>query len=670
MVELDMQKKAGGGSVSSEMDALNTLNNNNKPGVPSTKRNVANRKKSGNKIPNGRDNAHNYHGQGRKQNNKQHKLKTPYKETSTDINDQDIDLSIQEEILGGNFKLRGRRTQVSINHLLNFQLPEVERERNSSSTNKKPIRRREEHVHLHGDSFVNVNYRLLVDDRFDYPEQSNDPNIPVDQEKILRVIVPKGQNCSICLSEEPVAPRMVTCGHIFCLSCLLNFFSIEETIKNKETGYTKKKKYKECPLCGSIIGPKRVKPVLYEDEFDVARLHNRPEPGATVNLELMCKPHGSLLPLPVALHLDPLKCGDFPPASLGSIKHYAHIMKCDVSYSLELYQKDIDAIQDQYEIDKAIYNDSGKFVKLSVENINDQISTLLAATTELNPASNDINDGLANLHFDDDILTKYDDTSAYFFYQTLVASSTKYYLSPLDVKILLTIFHQYSKFPENIETTIENIHYDTVVSEQLIRRYKYIGHLPIGTEIALVDLDWRKIQFLPKEIYEQFAHELKQRRRKFTMKKQKEDKEKKLYEKKLEQEHADFYRKENGNPLKFEDSVQMATNYDSIMSSPVPLNSLGYSVLGSQEKVSSVPSKKKPSHTERTIWGTSIAVTEDERASKENKEFQDMLLQRMRQEDVSDATDSADSPPTSSGRKPKKKKGKVMLFSSNHQALG
>lgn len=154
------------------------------------------------------------------------------------------------------------------------------------------------------------------------------------------------------------------------------------------------------------------------------------------------------------------------------------------------------------------------------------------------------------------------------------------------------------------------------------------------------------------------------------MKKQKEDKEKKLYEKRLEQEHAEFYRNENGNSLKFEDSVQMATNYESIVNSPAPLNSLGISVLGPPMNTSTVPPKKKPSHTERTIWGTSIAVTEDENASKENKKFQDMLLQRIRQEDSSDATDSTDSPPTSSGRRGKKKKGKVMLFSSNHQALG
>lgn len=160
MVEPDMQKKAGGGSGGSEMDVLNTANNNNKQGFPSNKRNATTNKKPGNKVPNGRDNAHNYHGQRRGQNSKQQRPRAPYREASTNIDDQDIDMSIQEEILGGNFKLRGRKTQVSINHLLNFQLPEVKREKSRSSSNKKSHRRRDEHVHLHGDSFVNVNYRF------------------------------------------------------------------------------------------------------------------------------------------------------------------------------------------------------------------------------------------------------------------------------------------------------------------------------------------------------------------------------------------------------------------------------------------------------------------------------------------------------------------------------
>nr|CAI6436155.1 CBM_HP1_G0009540.mRNA.1.CDS.1 [Saccharomyces cerevisiae] len=48
---------------------------------------------------------HNYHGEGPQKSSKQQRSRNAYKETSTRINDQDIDLPIQEEILGGNFQI-------------------------------------------------------------------------------------------------------------------------------------------------------------------------------------------------------------------------------------------------------------------------------------------------------------------------------------------------------------------------------------------------------------------------------------------------------------------------------------------------------------------------------------------------------------------------------------
>lgn len=62
MVEPDMQKKASGGSGGSEMDTLNATSNSSKQGVSNNKRNPVSKKKPGNKVSDGRDYAHNYHG--------------------------------------------------------------------------------------------------------------------------------------------------------------------------------------------------------------------------------------------------------------------------------------------------------------------------------------------------------------------------------------------------------------------------------------------------------------------------------------------------------------------------------------------------------------------------------------------------------------------------------
>ena len=66
MVEPDMQKKASGSSGRSEMDTLSATSNSSKQGVSNNKRNPVSKKKPGNKVSDGRDNAHDCHGEGQK----------------------------------------------------------------------------------------------------------------------------------------------------------------------------------------------------------------------------------------------------------------------------------------------------------------------------------------------------------------------------------------------------------------------------------------------------------------------------------------------------------------------------------------------------------------------------------------------------------------------------
>lgn len=597
--------------------------------------------------------AHGYHGGNHRQRGKQQKPGNGRRRD--DSESYDLDMSLQDELINGNYRLRGRKAQVSINHLLQFQLPEIEREQEGRL--RKGNRRRnqgETHIHLHGDSFINANYRLLLDDRFDYKEQSADPNAPVPGEKIVRVIVPRGQNCPICLSEEPIAPHMVACGHIFCLSCLLNFFSVEDTVKDKNT-YAQKKKLKECPLCGSIVRPEKVKPVLAEE----ARAHDVPEPGKAATLKLMCKPHGSILPLPVLLGTDSLAVGDAPSLDLPLVADYAHMVKCSASKAMELYQKDLEGILNQYEIDKILYNDEGKYYKMAIDYVNDKIANIISQQDVDNLEG--IDQSIANLNLGTDLKEKYNDSNAFFFYQTSFSSPIRFFLSPLDVKILLTAFHQYSKFPEELNVMVENVNYSSVLTPEMTNRYKYFGHLPLGTEIAFIEIDWRENNILPKEVYQHFVVELKQRRRKLSQRKHKEDKQRIDHQRKLEREHAEFYRRENGELSSTQDFLdrEIALSNESFLDSLSSINQTSQDLTNGNNE----DRERKPALKERTIWGTSIPVSRDEKSSKENEEFEAMLLQKMQQDEADESSGDA-------GRKKgKKKKGKVMLFSSAHRTL-
>lgn len=591
---------------------------------------------------NHRRQSHKYH--GRNHFNRKKKKRFENGDNSKNIED-DFDLTIAEELNSGNYKMRGRRAQVSINHLLQLQFPEVKR--SSENMPPRPARRKQNrnssHIHLHGDSFVNAHYRVLANNRISYKEQSNNPNIPVPRENIVRIVVPRGQNCPICLSEEPVVPRMVVCGHIFCLSCLLSFFAAQETVKNKDTGYVQKRKFKECPLCGNILRSRNFKPVI----FDSGQNQDRPEIGKESVFQLMCKPHGSMLPLPVELGVDPLVVGDFPPVEMSQLAPYARMMTCSSNHEIEFLEKDIDALNTQYEVDRVLYNDDGKFYKLALEELNASVARILQ---DIDNQPVDV-PSLASLNLGGNLKEKYNESNAFFFFQTAFKSSTRYFLSPLDVKMLLFTFERYSRFPDELKAVVENVIYDTVVTEELIARYKYISHLPLGTEIAMIELDWRSTNLIPHEVYEKFAPGFKERRRRLNMRRTREEKQKKLSEKRIEKEHKEFYQRENGEEYGPE------IIYDS--SDPI-LDSL-------KSESNTTSSAHEPHKKERTIWGTSIPV--DEEASRENQEFEAMLRQRMQQAEGGDGGDNTQ-PPTQSGKKnKKKKKSKVMLFSSNHQTL-
>ncbi|KAM3163947.1 RING-type domain-containing protein [Lachancea thermotolerans] len=551
--------------------------------------------------------------------------------------EDDLEFNIQDELVSGNFKARGRKTQISINHLLDFQLPErpSDGEAAAGATRRRTKKQFQEHIHLHGDSFINANFKFLVDDRYTYQEQSLDPNVPIPHEKIVRVTATKGQSCPICLTEEIVAPRMVSCGHLFCHACLLSFFAAGmEQPNNNGTGINyKKKRYKECPLCSTIIRKEKAIPATLTEPDSTLKL---PQVGQTDTFQLMCKPHGSMLPLPVLLNVDPMSLHHFPSVEFRELAPYSRIMKCNPQYAIDLYKKDISHIQGQYELDRALYNEDGKFSQLAIEENKLKISV---SEQSFRSEAEVLSSNLSQLSLDVG-LEKYNDTNAFFFFQTAFDANTRYYLSPLDVKVLLTAFGHYSGFPPSLTAQVEDVHYGTVVTESLMQRYKYFGHLPIGSEMAFVDLDWRTADVIPSEVYQSFAVELSSRRRKSTWRKQREDKEKKRYERKLEREQQEFYMRENG-------STDHATSVIKPVRS-VPLQKLPEK---KSDTGSAASAQKSASRLEKTVWGTSIPASDKAPEGNQEDEELEKLLGNLNQ--------------NPSPRQGRKKKRMVTLLSSN-----
>ncbi|WWD00448.1 hypothetical protein V866_007363 [Kwoniella sp. B9012] len=115
---------------------------------------------------------------------------------------------------------------------------------------------------------------------------------------------------------------------------------------------------------------------------------------------------------------------------------------------------------------------------------------------------------------------------SYYFYQSSLGANV--FLHPLDIRILLAHFKSYSLFPPTISFTTTG--YDPgTINDELRKRCKYLGHLPIGTEVIFVEADLEPI--VTKEVLDQFEQPLKARRMKRKDKLKREDKAKLKWEK-------------------------------------------------------------------------------------------------------------------------------------------
>lgn len=454
----------------------------------------------------------------------------------SDYNDE-FDLNLEEQVLSGNVKVRGKRAQISISHLLDFSLPERDLE-----TLSKPQRRRrkssnngDERIHLSGQEFINANYKFIVDARGDYRSQIADPNCILDGSSILRVIVPRGYQCPICLSEDIVAPRMISCGHIFCATCLLRFLASEQIVKKG----CRPRKLKDCPLCSLPVRPDETKLVLIDPTLNV----DIPQINHSCELKLMARPIHRILPVPYEIDVNRDKLGNLPWYCDADIYPYARIMKGGLKFAADALETERVSIKIQQEEDKLLYNnDNDTYVDMAIADIDFKLELLKTSFDDNYDEPSQISRSMDELSIQNNELNE---SNTFFFYQTAFNNKTKYFLAPLDVKVLVAAFGTYSQFPPTLEVIVENVIYGHTVSPSVLKRMKFLSHLPLGTEFALLEIDWK--HSIDPDVYRQFAKELQGRKRKLVQRLKKEDTDKKRYETEQEERAKQFYLQERSD---------------------------------------------------------------------------------------------------------------------------
>lgn len=574
----------------------------------------------------------------------------------------DISSLERQAKLGKKVNANSRKNQISINHLLDFQLyrdlPEYQKlqrprqRRRSSGYDNKP---RKQNLFLHGMRFINVNYKFVLDYRKNYNVQQIDPNVPVDTDDILRIIVPKGNACPICLSEDLTAPRMITsCGHILCLTCLLSLLESEVPALMKKESKVIVEKYRDCPLCGSIIRQKDVKPVQIDnvdERFEVPKIKDE------VVLTLMSRQPHRVFPLP--RHFEELQetIDTFPWAAQTDpdLSQYLRFFKGDLSYLVSMYEAEKEQIKRAYDEEKELYHDDGKFTRMALKNIDDDLALWSTKFASDLPE-------VAKAHQANKLQGA---GATFFYYQTGFKSSTVYVLSPLDIKVLKSSYNNdYALLPSSLIAQVENIRYEELSAETALTKYKYLLHLPQGTTIGFLECKWQNNEYITKETWNTFKADLTKRSKQSSKKFHSEESKRRRALNDEERRTREFFDRENNGHHEQEHDWMPPANFGSLSISDYR----DLPALSAESHTEEVDAsldepelqESREAQMQRTVWGTSIPKSELQSIEGEDDGWDAEEMIRKAREEM----EKHEANGTANGKKKKKKKKLILLSSS------
>lgn len=480
--------------------------------------------------------------------------------------------------------------------------------RSNSSHKKKPnhfaSHKQHDKLYLFGDSFINANYQILFKDPTALT-RNLDGVIPFEfMDRCITYQTGSSQNCPICLSDDISCGRMVKCGHIFCYQCLLQYVHNNEMkaqeeylLKAKKNNMKevmnnfddfKKKLHHDCPLCGDIINLKHIVPVSMNiNSGNVSQEQNAVKQGKDVEMQLMCRPKTSNLGLPVHLGIDPELVSlplSYDPDSIIDTRIGINYL-VDDEMDVEFLKRDIKDLKEQSQMDQLLYNESDEFVLKAIAEIEKQIDALTAQTQSNKTVKNDLSVAYIGT---ENLLTKYTDENAYFYYEHLDGSAQRTFLDGQDVNILKKEFLTYSKFPETLNVHIQHVFNDNQINNHSMQ---YLSHLPLGSSYKLIEINVQP--HIKNDLYQYYKPMLKTRSKNHEKVKKQENLNKKKGEKremdKLMKQVAEDYN------MTTNEYAEMVKKTPRDLSKPLP------SLMGLSKNKSAVPAIEKLDVNDYTV---------------------------------------------------------------------
>lgn len=350
------------------------------------------------------------------------------------------------------------RNHVDLQHLLGFTYEDHRDHRDHRDHAPRRHRRQPPRLLLTGLAYVNAHHRFVV-----LTPPGGDPNTPPDAATIIRVVVHPPAACPICLSDVPVAPRMLhNCGHVLCLACMLRTGS----------------RVRECPLCLAPFRSERLVPVVYEEP---------PETG----LRLVARPHG----WGWCMGAERWRSGEFPewPHHDDVDRWGSRVVLGDRVYALEVLERETGDVATAHEVDSAVYGsdpEGAEFTTKALEWLDQQ-----AAVARALPGRT--------------VQKQFRGTGPVYLFYTAPGVPHRL-VAPLDVRVLREVYGDYAAFPDvcprnTVASTSGDLTQDMATST-----CKFIGHVPFGSPLEWAELRWDRGSVL-REVWARFGKELEAR---------------------------------------------------------------------------------------------------------------------------------------------------------------
>lgn len=404
-----------------------------------------------------------------------------------------------------------RRGQTSITHLLNYALParQVLTSQNHGHSGSRSYRRNPTWSHPADKArYVHANYRFVVSPAGDYALQASEPDEHLEWGDVLQVLASAESQqtaCPICLG-EPVAPRMAKCGHIFCLPCLIRFMNSHSDSEGPSHGHghgggqeKKQNRWRKCPICDDTVYMSDARPV----RFYAGQESPLPRPGDDVVLRLMARNAKSTLALPrEGGGGEVLGAGyDVPWHFAVNVLDYARIMKGTGAYMEEQYDREREELLQQEKEDELLFHQDDEWTQRAIR-------AVLAAKEKVKGLGELALAGSTTAAATPSTTQQRPQPDHDFYFYTC---PPHLYLSPLDIRILKTHFGSFSAFPSTLLPRVEHLSTGHAVDDAVRKRAKYLGHLPQGCLISLLECDWTDI--VPAEVLATFGEDIERRRR-------------------------------------------------------------------------------------------------------------------------------------------------------------